>query len=257
MPARQAPPRSPGAPRGSSSQTGPGRDEPGARLPAAAPGSGGVLAASARRAARIARNAALDLRYGRPLGGTVRTRYGHLGAFDTANSAYEDLPALFAAADVTAGDVVVDIGCGKGRVLNWLLRHYPGTALVGIELDPEVAARTRRRLRRHDAVLVIAGDAAGELPAATSVCYLFNPFDESVVARFAETLVRLEPLADGRARRIVYCRCKFLGPFERSDRFAIRPIELPSGRHQAVLITLLPAARAGEDSAAVSRGSPA
>ena len=236
---------------------GPGRDEPGARLPAAASGSGGVLAASARRAARIARNAVLDLRYGRPLGGTARTRYAHLGAFDTANSSYEDLPALFAAAALAAGDLVVDVGCGKGRVLNWLLRNYPGTDLVGIELDPEIAARTRRRLRRHDAVRIVTGDAASELPAAASVCYLFNPFDESVVARFAETLARLEPLADGRARRIVYCRCKFLGPFERSDRFAIRPIELPSGRHRAALITLLPAARPAGEPAGVSRESPA
>ncbi len=213
---------------------GPGRDEPGARPPAGATGSGGVLAAPARRAARIARNAVLDLRYGRPLGGTVRTRYAHLGAFDTANSCYEDLPALFAAAGVTAGDVVVDVGCGKGRVLNWLLRNHPGTAVVGIELDPEIAARTRRRLRRHDAVLVIAGDAASELPAAASVCYLFNPFDESVVARFAETLVRLEPLADGSgpADRLLPLQVprpvRAVGPLrDPADRASLRP---PPGR---------------------------
>jgi SAM-dependent methyltransferase len=236
---------------------GPGREEPGARLPAAATGPGGVIAASARRAARIARNAVLDLRYGRPLGGTVRTRYAHLGAFDTANSSYEDLPALFAAAGLGVGDVVVDIGCGKGRVLNWLLRHYPGTPLVGIELDSGIAAQTRRRLRRYPAVRVVCGDAATELPAEASVFYLFNPFDESVVARFAGTLRALEPLADGRARRIVYCRCKFLGPFEQSDRFAIEPVELPAGSHRAALITLLPLAAPAGEPAVLSPGSPA
>jgi hypothetical protein len=54
------------------------------------------------------------------LGGTLRTRYAHLGAFDTANSDYDDLPALFAAAGVQANDAIPDAGSGKGRVLNWV-----------------------------------------------------------------------------------------------------------------------------------------
>ena len=54
-----------------------------------------------------------DLRYGSVLGGLAKTRYGHLDAYDTANSAYEAMSALFEHVDVADDDVIVDIGCGK------------------------------------------------------------------------------------------------------------------------------------------------
>ena len=56
-----------------------------------------------RRAPKIARNAARDLRYGRPLGGTIRTRYEHLGAHDVGNADYDDLALLFAGIPVRPG----------------------------------------------------------------------------------------------------------------------------------------------------------
>jgi SAM-dependent methyltransferase len=184
------------------------------------------------------RNAARDLRFGAPLGGTVKTRYGHLGAFDTANSDYDDLAPLFAAANVRATDVIVDIGCGKGRVLNWLLQHCPENRVYGIELDPDVAARTARRLRRYPQAYVLTGDAALLAPDDATIFFLFNPFDETVLRRFVARVLEHDARRDGRDRRIIYCRCKFLRPFEEVDRFVIEPIQLPSGRHEAVLATL-------------------
>jgi SAM-dependent methyltransferase len=194
-----------------------------------------------RRAVKMARNAARDLRFGAVLGGTVKTRYAHLGAFDTANSDYDDLPPLFAAADVHSADVIVDIGCGKGRVLNWVLAHYSANRVYGIELDPEVAARTAKRLRRYPRADVVTGDAASLVPRSGTILFLFNPFDETVMRRFVATLLELEASDDAKKRRIIYCRCKFLEPFRESDRFVIEPIELPSKRHEAALITLEPA----------------
>src|SRR5690606_1311287 len=95
-----------------------------------------------RRAPRTARNALLDLRYGGFLGGTIKSRYEHLGAHDVGNVDYDVLATLFRAVDVHPDDVIVDVGAGKGRALNWFLSRYPGTRLYGIELDPEVCART-------------------------------------------------------------------------------------------------------------------
>ncbi len=182
---------------------------------------------------RALRNTALDLQYGRPLAGTIRTRYGHLGAFHVTNSQYEDLPVLFAAAALTPEDVVVDVGCGKGRVLNWLLRHHPDNRLVGIELDAEVCARTQHRLRRRDNVTVLCGDATELLPADGTVFYLFNPFDERVLRRFADVL--LERTVPTRMR-VVYYHSKFLDVFHADPRFGVEEITLPSRSQPSALI---------------------
>ena len=213
-----------------------------------------VVRATTRRGARLTRNAWRDLQYGSFLGGTVTTRFAHLGAFDTANSDYDDLPALFAAARLGADDVIVDVGCGKGRVVNWLLAHHPENVVYGIELDPEIAAATARRLRRYPSVRIVCGDATALLPVEATVFYLFNPFEEHVVRRFAEAVLQLDDRL-GRERRIVYYRSKFLAAFAESDRFGIEQIELPSRSHEAVLITVGPAG--ATDAGAVSVPSAA
>jgi len=177
---------------------------------------------------RTVRNALLDLRYGKVLAGTIETPYEHLGAFDTTNSQYEDLPHLFAAAEIGPGDVIVDVGCGKGRVLNWLVRAYPENRLYGIELDPAVCADTARRLRRFGNVKVLCGDATELLPPEGTVFYLFNPFDESVMRRFVSALP--EPA------RVVYYKSKFLEPFREDPTLVVSEIELPSGSHESALI---------------------
>jgi hypothetical protein len=188
-----------------------------------------------RRAPRIVGNAVRDLRYGGFLGGTIRTRYEHLGAHDVGNVEYEDLPPLFAPANVGPDDVIVDVGVGKGRSVNWLLKRYPANRIVGIELDPDVAARTGRRLRRHPNVTIVAGDATEALPHDGTVFYLFNPFDAGVMRRFIEAF-----LADGMdpRRRIVYHNCKDVELFRDDPRFEVRDIVLPSGNFRAALVTL-------------------
>jgi len=191
-----------------------------------------------KRAPKIVRNALRDLRYGALLGGTTRTKHKQLGAFDTANSDYDDLPLLFAAAAVTPADVLVDVGCGKGRVLNWLLGEFPANRIYGIEIDQEVAMRTAKRLRPYSQVSILCGDATTLLPADGTVFYLFNPFDGSMVARFIASFLAAD---GGPKRRIVYYNCKFVELFRGDARFLVEEIELP-GSHRSALIRLRAAA---------------
>jgi SAM-dependent methyltransferase len=186
-----------------------------------------------RRAPKIARNAIHDLRYGKPLGGTIRTKYAHLGANDVGNADYEDLALLFADVPVGPGDVIVDVGCGKGRSINWFLESYPGNRIVGIELDPEICAGTARRLRRYEQVTILCGDATALLPADGTVFYLFNPFDESVTRRFAAAML------DRRApATIVYLNAKHAVAFADDPRFAVTAIEPPGLSFRSVLVTV-------------------
>jgi SAM-dependent methyltransferase len=192
-----------------------------------------------RRTPKMLRNAIRDLRYGALLGGTVRSRYEHLGAHDVGNADYDDLAILFASADVRLDDVIVDVGCGKGRALNWLLRHHPGNQLVGIELDPEICAATAARLRKHAQVEVRCGDALDLLPADGTLFYLFNPFDADVMERFRD---RLAELRAGRAgTRIVYYNVKALDLFEDDPRFTVRPLDDPRLTLPSALVELVQA----------------
>jgi len=185
-----------------------------------------------RRAPKMARNAVRDLRYGKPLGGTIRTRYAHLGAHDVGNADYEDLALLFADVPVAPDDVIVDVGCGKGRSINWFLDRYPGTRIVGIELDPEICAETAKRLRKHERVTIVCGDATALLPADGTVFYLFNPFDETVMRRFAQAMLdRTSPAT------IVYLNEKHADVFD-DPRFTVTPIDPPGLSFRSVLVTV-------------------
>jgi len=195
-----------------------------------------------RRTPKMLRNAIRDLRYGGLLGGTVKSRFEHLGAHDVGNADYDDLAILFAEAQVGPDDVIVDVGAGKGRAINWLLRHHPANRIVGIELDPEICAGTSRRLRRYPQVEILCGDALALLPPDGSLFYLFNPFDETVMARFRDGLADLRA---GRGRtRIVYYNVKSLHLFEEDPRFAVRPLENPALTLPSAIVDLVPTAQA-------------
>jgi hypothetical protein len=185
-----------------------------------------------RRLPTTVRNAARDLRYGAFLGGTIKTKQAHLGAHDIGNADYEDLTELFSQIEVGPDTVFVDVGSGKGRVVNWFLAHYPGQRIYGIELDPEICARAARRLRRHSNVTFLCGDATELLPADGTLFYLFNPFGEDVLRRFADAFLAT---GDGRPRSIVYYNCKYLDVF-RDGRFEIRELDRPK-KFRSALIT--------------------
>lgn len=189
-------------------------------------------ASAIRRASKAAQNAVRDLRYGAPLGGVIKTRYAHLGAHHTANSDYRDLALLFADAPVSSEDVIVDVGCGKGRAINWFLSRYPRNAIYGIEIDPEICARTAARLRRRRNVTIICGDATKLLPADGSLFYLNNPFTESVVEEFAAAVLR-KPAAV--PVRIVYYNCKYLGPFLAHPSFSVQIAAMPVRARSALI----------------------
>jgi SAM-dependent methyltransferase len=187
-----------------------------------------------RRGPTIARNLLRDLRYGRPLGGTIKSRYAAAGARDVGNADYGDLAILFAAAGVARGDVIVDVGCGKGRPINWLLSNHRENRIYGIELDPTVSAATARRLRRFENVTILTGDATALLPPEGTLFYLFNPFDEAVMRRFVAALADLPPA--GRERRVIYYNYKHLELFRDDARFGVREIAGPTLR--SALITV-------------------
>src|SRR5215469_3193350 len=174
-------------------------------------GSGRTLRSTLRFGIRLLRNLLLDLRYGRFLGGTRKSPYAHLGIVDTANTGYEALPLIFRDS-IKQSDVLVDIGCGKGRVINWWLSRGLHNSIIGIELDETVAKATQRRLRRYTNVKIISGDAIANLPENGTIFYLFNPFDEPWVAALKDRLAMIFAL--GGNRTVFYYNCVHVNVFK-------------------------------------------
>lgn len=172
-------------------------------------------------------NVLRDLPYGMPLGGKVETRYAHLGAYGTSNVTWEMMDVLFASVDVREGDVLVDVGCGKGRSLNWFLHHYPRNALISIELDPTISAMTAKRLRRRRNVVILCGDATQLIPPEGTIFYAFNPFDQPSMKRFADSLCDMRSHGGSPTATIAYLNAKFLSVFVDDSRFAVRELDDP------------------------------
>jgi hypothetical protein len=188
------------------------------------------------RCVRLVRNACLDLRYGRFLGGTTKTPYAHLGVEDTASTDYAVLPFIFTKDIVQESDVLVDIGCGKGRVINWWLSRGLANRLVGIELDEAVAQKTKRRLRRYTNVEIICGDALARLPEDGTLFYLFNPFTEPWVLRLKEQLELL--FAKRRGITVFYYNCVFGHVFRNDPHWVVEEITLNRPFHRLAVIRM-------------------
>jgi hypothetical protein len=160
----------------------------------------------------------LDLRFGGYVGGRRPSRFGHLQSTDVHNIGYRGVDHALDGVPLSSRDVLVDVGCGRGRVLNYWLARDLSARLVGVELDPEIAARTRRRLGRFSQVEVITGDAVMLTPASATVCFLFNPFGGPVVKRWHDAV-----LARATAARltVVYVHPVHLQVFRASGRWTI------------------------------------
>ena len=169
---------------------------------------------------RVVHNVYWDWRFGGSCAGAVAP-LAHLGANGTASLDYEQLALLFTPSRVPIGpsDVLVDIGCGKGRVLNFWLREGHRNRMIGIELNEKVAIPTRDRLRPYPNVTVIPGDALLHIPMDGTIFYLYHTFQRHVMERFKHRLVEMF----GRRGQVtlVYCNCHFLNVFEDDPRWSI------------------------------------
>ena len=102
----------------------------------------------------------------------------------------ELIPLLLDSAGVTSEDVVMDLGCGDGRIVIEAARRH-GCRALGVELHPDLAALARRRASAAglaDLVTIRQGDAAAADVAGVTVVLAFLPM------RLLESM--LPPLLD-------------------------------------------------------------
>ena len=169
------------------------------------------------------RNLLIDLRFGAPLLGVKRSAVP--GQAGVVNSDYSLYPRVFPQSMVRPDDVIVDVGVGKGRFVNWLLMLRLDNRVIGIEYDEETAAATARRLRAHPNVTIVHADAASYLPGDGTLFFLFNPFEGDVMARFKDTA--MAQFAGRADVRFVYLRPLELAMFKDDPQWLVEEHEIP------------------------------
>ncbi len=95
------------------------------------------------------------------------------------------------------GEVVLDLGCGRGGdLLRALERVGPAGAALGVDASPAMVVAARARLGAHRNVLLVRGDlAAVPLPdavadAVVSNCAINHALDKAAVFREVKRLLR-------------------------------------------------------------------
>ena len=158
-------------------------------------------------------DAYLDIKYsGKPLNGNKQTSYKYLGANDVYHTDYAAMPHIFKQIDVKEDDVLVDIGCGKGRVINYWLNQNYQNPIYGLELDEKVAKSTARQFMNRSNVKIIAGDAVQNLPEDGTIFYFYNPFD---LEKFVELENKLAK-SSRKQLKMLYYNPRSLHVFENS-----------------------------------------
>lgn len=168
-----------------------------------------------------ARNLLIDIQYGASLAGYKKTNYN--GFKWVVNTDYSVLSSIFEHR-ILPGDVIVDVGCGKGRVINWILHQGYQNKIIGIEYDKETFDKLNSRLNRFENVTLIHGDALENIPEDATLFYLFNPFNEKVMEKFSQKLKKV--FQNMKDIRILYYRPLHLNVFQQDNAWKVTEFEM-------------------------------
>lgn len=134
------------------------------------------------------------------LGGTYDSPFRKEGLYGTQSTDYRALKEIFRLIDIKSFDIFADIGCGKGRVIYYLLKNNFKGKIIGIEANKEFALPLKAQLLKRKNVDIIIEKVSDSVPFA-DVYYLFNPFDREHICRFKEAAER----AAQKEITVIYC----------------------------------------------------
>ena len=95
---------------------------------------------------------------------------------------YRVLERLVSSGLIRKDDVVLDYGCGKGRV-GFFLSYRAKVKSIGIEYDERIyeSAMENRKTAKAQANFVLTRAEEYEVPSEVSRCYFFNPFSVEIL----------------------------------------------------------------------------
>lgn len=138
------------------------------------------------------------------------------------------LRRILARLEISAEDVFVDFGSGKGRAV-FLAARYPFKRVIGVELSPELHGIAQTNLRRNshrlkckDVQLVNSDVLDYAIPGDLTVAFLYNPFRGEIFNSWIDKLLRS---VDERPRPVTLI---YVNPFEEESLLATKRARLIS-----------------------------
>lgn len=92
------------------------------------------------------------------------------------HSGYDALRDIFGHVDVEPGDVLVDVGCGKGRVVAFLASRYPKNRVIGVEME-STALFAKQAFSKSPNVEIRHAALEDAYPAEATLFFLYPPTD--------------------------------------------------------------------------------
>lgn len=93
---------------------------------------------------------------------------------------------------IREGDVVLDYGCGKGRV-DFFLSHQAKATAIGIEYDERIyqsaLENQKTAVSGAAAEFVLVRAEAYEVPPEVDRCYFFNPFSVEILRKVMARMI--------------------------------------------------------------------
>ena len=111
-----------------------------------------------------------------------------IGATGCQSAPYKGLDVVLKDLTLSSNDSFVDIGCGKGRVIAYLVGKGAPCSITGIEINPEVASVASRWTKRCRNVEIIEGDAFGLDYNDYTVLFMYRPMESDVFICFVNLL---------------------------------------------------------------------
>ena len=145
---------------------------------------------------------------GKELGVFVPTPFSKShGATGSQSAPYLGLDVVLQDLHMTPDDSFIDIGCGKGRVLAYLLsRGYTRCSITGVEINPDVANIARGWTAAYKNVEIVEGDAFGLDFNDYTVLFMYRPMETDAFIMFVNLLemtlthdIRFYYYADGQS----------------------------------------------------------
>ena len=144
----------------------------------------------------------------------------------TVSTNYEELELIFfEQVPLNPNDIIIDVGCGKGRVFSYLLYKGLKNKMIGYEINPAVSLKTEKRLARYPNVHILTENIFDNFPTEGNVFYLYNPFKETMVSQFAQEILKLK----SRAPIIIYNNPIHLAVFI-NQHFTCESLTIPVAR---------------------------
>ena len=111
-----------------------------------------------------------------------------MGATGSEATCYWALDKIFEGESLDENDSFIDVGCGKGRVLAYLVsKNYP-CSLTGIELNKDVAQYAQSWAQRYKKISIIHGNAFEHDYNSYTVLFLGRPFETEAFHSFINML---------------------------------------------------------------------